>query len=344
MLEVIQAQHPGADKAPLENTMRSLEQFPFDLHTLQAFVAVCESGSMNEAARRLGVTQSAVSQLIKSIETQSGTVLLDREFRPSRPTVAGTMLLELANELLAHARQVSTRMANVARAEETLIRLGCVDSFAATVGPALIHALSGTSRQITLWSGLTPVLSEQLRNRELDVAIVTETPLSDPRIKQRLLLSEAFVAVLPKGRPHSHRDILHEVKGMPLIRYTRRSVIGQQVERYLQHVGIDSPRRFEFDATDPLLSLVASGLGYAVTTPLCLWQARQYLDDIDVVPLPTSELGRRDFFLVSRESEWMQLSREVTNVVRQTLQQHTIPDIRKALPSLPHGAIHCPSK
>lgn len=324
--------------------MRSLDQFPFDLRTLQAFVAVCESGSMNEAARRLGVTQSAVSQLIKAVETQSGTVLLDREFRPARPTVAGTVLLELANELLAHAKQVSTRMADVARAEETLIRLGCVDSFAATVGPALIHALSGTSRQITLWSGLTPVLSEQLRNRELDVAIVTETPLSDPRIKQRLLLSEAFVAVLPKGMQRRHGDILQDVKDMPLIRYTRRSVIGQQVERYLQHVGLDSPRRFEFDATDPLLSLVASGLGYGVTTPLCLWQARQYLGDIDVVPLPASELGRRDFFLVSRESEWQQLSREVTNVVRQALQQHTIPDIRKALPSLPHGAIHCPSK
>jgi DNA-binding transcriptional LysR family regulator len=326
------------------NNTRSIENFPFDLHALQAFVAVCESGSMNEAARRLGVTQSAVSQLVKSIEAQTGTVLLDREFRPSRPTVAGTTLLELANELLEHARRVSTLMADAARAGDALVRLGCVDSFAATVGPALIRALSGNSRQITLWSGLTPVLGEQLRKRELDVAIVTETAVPDPRIKQRLLLSEAFVAVLPKGRRRGHADVLQEIRQLPLIRYTRRSVIGQQVERYLQHVGIDSPRRFEFDATDPLLSLVASGLGYGITTPLCLWQARQYLPDVDVVPLPPGELGRREFFLMSRESEWERLSREVGSVARQALRQHTIPDIRKALPALPENAIHCPAR
>ncbi len=323
--------------------MKSIEHFPFDLHALQAFVAVCESGSMSEAARRLGVTSSAVSQLVKSIETQTGAELLDREFRPSRPTVAGAMLLELANELLEHAKRVSTRIADAARASDTLIRLGCVDSFAATVGPALIQALSGSSRQITLWSGLTPVLSEQLRNRELDAAIVTETAVNDPRIKQRLLLSEAFVAVMPKGRASAGKPLMQAMRELPLIRYTRRSVIGQQVERYLQHMGIDSARRFEFDATDPLLSLVASGLGFGITTPLCLWQARQYLPEVEVLPLPASELGRRDFFLMSRESEGEKLSRDIIGVARQALRQHTIPDIRKALPALPDSAIRCPS-
>lgn len=324
--------------------MRPTEHFPFDLHALQAFVAVCDSGSMGEAARRLGVTPSAVSQAVKAIETQSGALLLDRDFRPSRPTVAGAALRELATELLEHAKRVATRMGEVARTEDSLIRLGCVDSFAATVGPALIQALSGTSRQITLWSGLTPVLGEQLRTRELDVAIVTETAVPDARIQQRLLLSEAFVAVLPRAHRRRHADIVEEIKRLPLIRYTRRSVIGQQVERYLQHVGVDSARRFEFDATDPLLSLVASGLGCAVTTPLCLWQARQYLNEVEVLPLPASELGRREFFLLSRENEWRQLSREVSNVARQALRQHTIPDIRRALPNLPESVIHCPSR
>jgi hypothetical protein len=57
-----------------------MPDMPFDLHALQAFVAVCEGGSMIEAARKLGVTQSAISQLIKSLETQSGMVLLDGSF------------------------------------------------------------------------------------------------------------------------------------------------------------------------------------------------------------------------------------------------------------------------
>lgn len=322
--------------------MKSIEAIPFDLRALQAFVAVCDCGSMSEAARLLGVTQSAVSQLVKSLEGQSGVVLLDRDFRPSRPTSAGRILLELSNELLDQARRISARLADVSRAQEVQIRLGCVDSFAATVGPALVKAISGTARQITMWSGLTPMLNEQIQGRELDLAIVTETSLKNPRIRQEQLMSEAFVAVLPKTRKKPDKHGLQAMlKNMQLIRYTPRSVIGQQVERYIRHIGIDSPRRFEFDATDPLLSMVASGIGYAITTPICLWQARHYLKEVTVLPLPDSKLGRREFFLLSRESEWPRLASEIAQLTRQVLTRQTIPEIRKAIPELPATALQC---
>lgn len=321
--------------------MKSIEAIPFDLHALQAFVAVCECGSMMEAARLLGVTQSAVSQLIKALEAQSGVVLLDRDFRPSRPTKAGRVLLDMANELLDHARRISTRIADISRSEEVQIRLGCVDSFAATVGPALVKAVSGASRQVTMWSGLTPMLAEQVQARELDLAIVTETAIKDTRVRQKALLSEAFVAVVPKTRKLPQPALKEIVRELPLIRYTPRSVIGQQVERYLRHIGVDSPRRFEFDATDPMLSMVASGIGCAVTTPLCLWQARHYLSELTIVPLLESKIGRRDFFLLSRESEWASQSSEIAQLTRQVLENHTIPEICQALPDLPPTAIHC---
>jgi DNA-binding transcriptional LysR family regulator len=321
--------------------MKSNQAIPFDLHELQAFVAVCEGGSMTDAARMLGVSQSAVSQLIKSMEQKSDTVLLDRDFRPSRPTGPGRLLLELANGLLDHARQLSERMADASRADDIQIRLGCVDSFAATVGPALVKAISGTSRQITMWSGLTPLLSEQLEGRELDMAIVTETQLKDARIRQRALLSEAFVVALPKGDGKHAGDLRAVAARLPLIRYTSRSMIGQQVDRYIRHIGIESSRRFEFDATDPMLSMVASGLGWAVTTPLCLWQARHYLDEVDVLPIPDSDIGRRNFFLLSREGEWTAMANDVAKLTRQVLTSHTIPGIRKVLPALSANAIRC---
>ena len=52
---------------------------PLDLRALQAFVAVCETGSMTAAARRLGLSQSAVSQSIASLEREQGTALFDRD-------------------------------------------------------------------------------------------------------------------------------------------------------------------------------------------------------------------------------------------------------------------------
>ncbi|MDR5806017.1 LysR family transcriptional regulator [Caballeronia sp. LZ001] len=315
---------------------------PIDLRALQAFVAVCETGSMTAAAKHLGVSQSAVSQSIASLEREQGAGLFDRDSRPPRPNLAGRALLELAGPLLDHAQTVSTRIGDASLAGALPLRLGCVDSFAATVGPELIRAMSGSARQIALWSGLTPGLSDQMHAREVDIAVCTQTVLNDSRIVEMPLFSEAFVAVVSRRwlderqGASSWRQLATE---LPLIRYTARSVIGQQVERFARHLGIESPRRYEFDATDPLLSLVAAKLGFAISTPLCLWQARHYLDEIAVLPLPASRLGRREFFLLHRQGEWSDFVDEIAVLTRRVLDHLIRPALKRALPTLQDDAL-----
>lgn len=316
-----------------------------DLRALEAFVTVCEAGSMALAAQRLGVSQSAVSQSIQQLERGCGIALFDRDVRPAQPTRAGRALLDQAGDLLAHARSVAEHLRGAARQEHAQIRLGCVDSFAATVGPALVQALSGSVRQLQLWSGLTPTLAEQLRGRELDLVICTDTGLDDRRLTQRPLFAEPWVLVLPrKALPRGQAPrTLAELKtlpallgdAVPLVRYTARSVIGQQVDRFLRHVGLEAPRRFEFDATDALLSLVAAGLGWAISTPLCLWQSRAWLDQVQVLPLPATRLGRRDFFLLSHARERDGLDDEIARVTRQVLAHDLLPALKKRMPALP---------
>ena len=317
-----------------------------DLRALETFVAVCEAGSMAQAAQRLGITQSAVSQTIQVLEASYGMKLFDREVRPAQATRAGMLLLDMAGELLSDARQIAEQLRASVRQEHAQLRLGCVDSFAATIGPALVRALSGATRQLQLWSGLTPGLNQQLLARELDLAICTEVPLQDSRITQRLLFSERWVAVFARGQAPAAlarlRDLSAATAALPLIRYTQRSVIGQQVERFLRHVGIDAPRRFEFDATDPLLSLVAAGLGWAITTPLCLWQSRAWLDELDLLPLPEAKLGGRDFYLLCREAEWAPMAQDIASLTRAVLARDTLPAMRARMPALPAQAIVIP--
>jgi DNA-binding transcriptional LysR family regulator len=316
-------------------------QPPIDLRALQAFVAVCETGSMTAGARQLGISQSAVSQSVSSLERDLGTSLFDRDSRPPRPNIAGRALLDLAGPLLEHAHMVTARIGDATLSGTLPIRLGCVDSFAATVGPELIRAVSGSARQIALWSGLTPGLAKQLHDRDIDMAVCTQTVLNDPRIIEIPLFSEAFVAVVARGwlDGSDAADWRTLAQELPLIRYTARSVIGQQVERFAQHLGIDSPRRYEFDATDPLLSLVTAKLGFAISTPLCLWQARHYLGDIAVLPLPSNRLGRRDFFLLHRQGEWDAFAGEIVTLTRRVLDHVIQPALVRALPRLPDDAL-----
>ena len=308
-----------------------------DLRALQVFVTVCETTSMTDAARVLGVTQSAISQLIKSLEREQGGPLFDRDIRPLRPNAAGRVLFEQAGALLEHAHAVAQNVRAAAKAGASRVRIGCVDSFAATVGPELVKKIADMVKDLTMWSGLTPMLSEQLVNRELDLAVCTEATLDAKRVTQRALFSESFVAVLPKSFAEAHPslDFQGATRQLPLIRYTSRSVIAQQVERFIRHLKIDAPRKFEFDATDPLLSLVAAGLGCTITTPLCLWQSRPYLNDLVIVPLPSSRLGQRHFFLLTRTAEWSEMAEMLAEHSIETVHHLIDPALRAALPSMP---------
>lgn len=317
-----------------------------DLRALEVFVAVYEANSMTLAAGGLGLSQSAVSQAIRALEASLGVQLMDREVRPARPTHGGRLLYELASPLLLQARAAMDQVRAVARQEMTRIRLGCVDSFAATVGPQLIRAMDGQAREIQMWSGLTPTLAKQMLARELDMVICTESGVNDPRIVQRLLFSESWVAVFPKQPAlppiNSIKALQAAAIELPLIRYSQRSVIGQQIERYLRHIGIQAPRRYEFDATDPLLSLVASGLGWALSTPLCLWQSRHHMDAVQVLPLPATRLGQRQFFLLSRDGEWSGQDQLMARLTRKIMGSDAVPAIHQCLPTLGDGAISIP--
>ncbi|CAN5653353.1 LysR family transcriptional regulator [soil metagenome] len=318
-----------------------------DLRALEAFVTVCEVGSMAVAAQRLRISQSAVSQLVKRLESHYGATLFDRDVRPARPTRAGQMLVEISADLLAQARLVSDRMRQGVQQDYGAIRLGCVDSFAATVGPALVRALAGSARQLQLWSGLTPALSGQLHGRELDMVICTDTPITDPRITRRPIFTEQWVAVFPSGFAGGPITSLAELKAMtaelPLIRYSQRSVIGQQIERFVRHAGMQPERRYELDATDPMLSLVAAGLGWAISSPLCLWQSRAWLSEVRVVALPRSRLGSREFFLMCRDAEWERLADEVVRLARSVLRQHTVPAMLASMPTLTADVVEMPA-
>lgn len=91
---------------------------------MRAFVAVVEAGSLSAAARRLHVTQSAVSQTITALERQLGVQLLERGSTGVKATAAGMTLLTEARAVLARYDQAVVAVAGHAEAGDGLLRLG----------------------------------------------------------------------------------------------------------------------------------------------------------------------------------------------------------------------------
>lgn len=320
-----------------------------DWELLASWVAVIESGSVSEAARFLHISQAAVSQRIKQLETTFATSLLDRSTRPAQPTAAGQRLFENAKDLLTRADQMIESVRNVSRAKRMIVRFGCVDSFAATVGPLLIKALSSSSHQIRLWSGITPNLEAAIEGRQIDLAVTTGVqPM--PGISRAQLFTEPYYVVIPAtfevDRLGSFLDLSRHLQ---FIRYSARSLIGQQIDEFLQRTGDALERTSEFDASDPMLSLVGSGMGFALTTPLCLWQSRHFIPNVKVLPLSSfSRQGRpypdmtRTFYLAYRQGELGTLPTEVRDLVRIAVRRQISVEIGAAL-GLPKDVLWTPS-
>ena len=71
-----------------------------ELRHLRTLQALADSGNVSAAARRLNLTQSALSHQLKTLETAYGCSLVDRRRQPLVLTPAGERLLELAREVL----------------------------------------------------------------------------------------------------------------------------------------------------------------------------------------------------------------------------------------------------
>lgn len=80
------------------------------LSALRAFVAVVQTGSFTEAARRLFLTQGAISKQIRLLEEHYGTPLLQRHSRQVQPTPSGRTLLPVAQDVVERLKEVERRL------------------------------------------------------------------------------------------------------------------------------------------------------------------------------------------------------------------------------------------
>ncbi|GAB1578610.1 MULTISPECIES: LysR family transcriptional regulator [Bordetella] len=85
-----------------------------EIRHLETLSAIRDGGSLQEAAERLHLTQSALSHQLRDLETRLGTPLLNRRTRPARLTTAGLRVLALADDVLPRLRATERELQRLA--------------------------------------------------------------------------------------------------------------------------------------------------------------------------------------------------------------------------------------
>jgi Transcriptional regulator len=163
---------------------------------LHTFVAIAETGSFTEAARRVHRTQSAVSMQIKRLEDLLGRPVFAREGRSVRLNADGELLLGHARRILDAHREA---LAALLQPElHGTVNLGAVDEYAVTFLPSIL-ARFGESHphvHVQVICDMTVNLLQRLGENEIDFAIVTHGQGSDGGI---ILYREPLVWVTAAG-------------------------------------------------------------------------------------------------------------------------------------------------
>ncbi|ABV93965.1 putative transcriptional regulator [Dinoroseobacter shibae DFL 12 = DSM 16493] len=279
----------------------------FTLWGVEVFLATAEERAISAAARRLGVSISAVSQQLTNLEAALGVDLLDRSARPMALTPAGRLFRARAQAILNEAELARMELARTGRGAVPRIRLGVIEDFDATVTPGVLLDLVAQlpRSRIRLESGASHRLLDLLDSRGLDMVVATEVAAPPPWMDVHPILRDPFVRVLPKSAGPQ----------IEYIKYTSRHVMGQQIEAHLARHGQPSDARFELDSYAAILAMVAEGRGWTILTPLGVASAQRFLGQVDLEPLDTPPLART-ISVMTRQDVLLDMPERVAETLR----------------------------
>jgi DNA-binding transcriptional LysR family regulator len=251
-----------------------------ELRRLQALHAVVTTGSVKNAALKLGYSPSAISQHVSTLELETRTILLEPAGRGVRPTAAGRLLAEHAAALLDRMAETEAALAALNAGETGVLRLA---SFA-TAGAELVPPALAAVRQafpgleITVRVADRDEALQMLRQDLIDAAVIETHPTVlgqlDAAVTVHPLLVDPFRLVLPRGHPLADQPQpfqLGNAAGESWIDI--RCEVGccrSQTTAAFERAGFTPRRTVEADDYWPAQGFVAAGLGLALIPALAL--------------------------------------------------------------------------
>lgn len=243
------------------------ENFSLDLY--RVFAAVYEKRSFSEAARQLFVTQSAVSQSVKQLETMLGVQLFLRGKRAVTPSVEARQLYAMIAPAIGTICEAEERIERFKRLQEGFLRVGAADTVAR-------HFLLPYLKR---WNELHPGVRLQVVNRtsteafsllsagKLDVAFVN-SPVDKSKfsVKKCLELHDVFIAGNAFSELKGKTITRKELCSYPLIMLEKLSNTRRSIDEEFMRSGITLNPEIDLGCHDLLVDFARINLGISCVT------------------------------------------------------------------------------
>jgi DNA-binding transcriptional LysR family regulator len=225
---------------------------------------------------RLNLTQPAVSQQLKELESRLGVSLLERIGRRVQLTSAGQEMLLHARDLLDRARIAEEAMARYRHGRLGRVRLGADGTLCAFVLPPILRALLTAHPDLepVIEAGPSPVLAHKVVANELDIAFTAKPPVIEPILEVETIVSDELLAFWPDTLGAAPERVTPQsLDGRPFVGFSPGNMTYDLVQHWFDAGGARPSPVMYFDMGMTIAAIVAAGLGAAILPPEARLQA-----------------------------------------------------------------------
>ena len=285
-----------------ETRARSLQ---LDLRHLRLVVAVAESGGQTRAARKLNLTQSALSHQLRELESRIGAPLFIRATRRMVLTPVGERMLASARRVLHEVESLERDLVAETTAGDTgVVRLAteCYTCYHWLPGVVTAFRQEWPRVDVRIIAEATANPVRALLDGALDLAIVAGD-VDERRLGCTSLFEDEQVVVVAPNHPLATRAFVEpeDLRDEHLILYTTHSSESSVLREVLRPAGVEPRQLTRVQLTEAIVELVKAGLGVSV---LARWAIAPQLRDRSLVGIPLTKRGfHRRWWAVTRPHE-----------------------------------------
>ena len=268
-----------------------------DLRHITAFVATYEEGSINRAAQRMNLAQPSVSGILRDLEAEMGTTLLERASRGAYPTAAGETFYRHCLKVLAEVDAARNSVMNGAGRVAGPIRIGLAPTVAKGLMPRFIpkYLADYPDVQFRAAEAFSGPLTEWTLTGEVDFAVVAVPPVDRRLITRRLAPDPIFLITAPNGLAATTTGAFANLPPLKIVLPSQNNGLRTMLDRYIHSVGISIERLVEIDSLHGILELLKRS---DWTTLLSLTSILKELDRGELAARRTDPPLDLEFYLI----------------------------------------------
>lgn len=253
------------------------------LLTYQVLKTVADQGSFRKAADLLGLTPSAISHAISSLEAELGFSVLNRSKNGVTLTNYGEHLLPYVNAVLNSDESLQQAIAEFNGLKQGKIKVGCFSSVCTNWLPELIHSFQKEypDIRIEIFQGTYDDVVYWIKNGVVDLGFLSVSSAADIPIEP--LYKDPLLCIVPKGaRDRECAMGIEEMRDCQFV--TQREGTDADIQNFLKENSLNVQSNYHVVDDLSTIAMVANGFGICLMPELVMKDIPYEVDCYPVEP------------------------------------------------------------